>query len=183
MQRSYARYKNIWAQIFLSCLLINIVRSVFLEASVTCSTWPKAPGWTCEFGGKYKRLDTSMGISQTSECEALCHQQKANGCCLLSATNGCYWRTGAVVRPLSTSTSIAVDCIVTGILLLTKEFTISLCIFYSIGYSICILLEIWTFLNVPEACVDTELWCENIVPVCNPDARDACPKACKVCNG
>ena len=81
---------------------------------MACSSWPETTRWGCLNGGDWTELDRSMGISQTADCELLCHQQNSNGCCYLSDSSGCYWRISAEVST-SSSQGLAVACVMSGI--------------------------------------------------------------------
>ena len=82
---------------------------------MTCSSWPETTGWGCLYGGDWTELDRSMGISQTADCELLCHQQNSNGCCYLSDSSGCYWKTSATVSTSESTQGLAVACVMPGI--------------------------------------------------------------------
>ena len=76
---------------------------------MTCSSWPKTKGWGCQNGEDWTFLDESMGISQTVECESLCHQQNSNGCCYLSDI-GCFWKNSAEIEEIGDNIGLAVTC-------------------------------------------------------------------------
>ena len=88
---------------------------------MTCSSWPEATEWGCSNGGGWTGLDSSMGISQTAECELLCRQQNSDGCCYLSDSHGCYWRISSeagVGEQVPQVPGLAVTCVMPGILFL-----------------------------------------------------------------
>ena len=88
---------------------------------MTCSSWPETTEWGCPNCGwrcKWLLLDISMDISQTAECELLCHQQTSFGCCYLDDRVGCQWRFYAEASNTSDGLGLAVACVVSGILLL-----------------------------------------------------------------
>ena len=66
-------------------------------------------------GGNWKELDEAMyTISLTASCQALCIQQRVDGCCYLSVLYGCWWKAGADVSNCTDDSAISVRCSASG---------------------------------------------------------------------
>ena len=93
---------------------------------MACSSWPEAKMgyvWGCRYNvnatenGEWIELDRSMHISQTTDCESLCHQQNTYGCCFLGEEYGCFWKKFSVAGYVGYGhgyTSVAVTCNISG---------------------------------------------------------------------
>ena len=86
---------------------------LYLGPGGTCSAWQKAGlNYGCRGGGEFYNLDSSLHMTETASCSALCTKEDIFGCCYLSSKFGCYWLTGGFAVNDSTSdhTIAAVNC-------------------------------------------------------------------------
>ena len=82
---------------------------------ITCAAWPSSEVYGCTLDGKdWKSLDKNLDSSQKSTCQKLCITQRENGCCYLSNSMGCWWKSGAKVSSVSGDNGIAVKCSTSG---------------------------------------------------------------------
>ena len=89
-----------------------------------CESWPAPQTYGCAASGAAtygKVLDTTMGISDSADCEKLCVQATANAsllhnwketfyCCYLNDGEGCYWSPDSVAAIGTNVEGIAVTC-------------------------------------------------------------------------
>ena len=98
----------------------NLLSNYISSLDVSCSPWPETKeiqlhGCTYEeLAGDWdrKELDPRMSSSDFASCETLCRKERENGCCYLSAEEGCLWVPGSssVKYKGHTSNTISVSC-------------------------------------------------------------------------
>lgn len=78
------------------------------EASKECDAWPTELKHGCADGfGDWKALSLDLNKPEHHKgaCEALCHEEADDGCCLLYEM-GCFWRSGSHATEIGTGISI-----------------------------------------------------------------------------
>ena len=71
-----------------------------------CSSWPEFPNFSCFEGGDRTILGNNISILNFETCEALCIEEKENGCCGLDNEN-CFWYKDAITRINPSGISVA----------------------------------------------------------------------------
>ena len=95
--------------------------------NIVFDDWPKSKSYGCSnSGGEWKQLKKDWGtmVYEPLECQRLCldyaSRGKAwielasygNGCCFVSDSYGCYWKSGSTVQLASGGNSLAINSIV-----------------------------------------------------------------------